>query len=232
MDRSDILEDELKDYSYFQSKNKQNGHHIAENHNTPYPMIDLFYEMGDGHYPDSDKGYFSPPEQDEFADQMFQTCRIYAEGEDEYFFRDRFRNGWIERFRRAWASFVRDVQFAFLCSKYDVFDEQHYSTDMDKKQNTDLSGIKGGIQYRISLFIDSKKGRKNFKKKEKPQVQRREFRVEVPLSPKGHKKVVSTRSDDLWLYGREHIEGLKSTINQDIMKYTLSDEITKIQAYN
>ena len=229
MERYRLLEKKLRDYDYETSERNQNGYHIAENHGTPYPMIDTFYELGEGKYPENNDGFFLPPEQKEYVNYMFKRCQRYAEGKHEERFTEKYRDGWIERFKRSWASFVRDVHFSFLSSAKNVFEKQRYTLKEDIENNADLIGVKGNVDYRVSLFIDSKKGRKNLNRKIKDDYDRITKDLIVPLRPDGVKYIVQTQTDKLWLYSNTHIIAVRTLINSTKSSILLEDEKTKIE---
>lgn len=230
MDRYRLLEKELRDYKYTTATRNENGYHIAENYGTPYPMLDTFYELGEGKYPENNEGFFLPPEQEKYVNYMFERCQRYAEGEHESRFTERYRDGWIERFRRSWASFVRDVHFSFLCSSDGVFDQQRYTIYDDKNKKADLIGVKNDTSYRVSLFIDSKKGRENLNRKigdnTKGEITRD---LIVPLRPNGAKYMVQTQNDKLWLYSNSHIDAVKKLLRESKNSVLLEDEKTEVE---
>lgn len=229
MDRYRLLEKELRDYNYETAERNENGYHIAENYGTPYPMLDTFYELGEGKYPENTDGFFLPPEQEEYVNYMFERCQRYAEGEHEERFTERYRDGWIERFKRSWASFVRDVHFSFLSSAKNVFEKQEYTIEGDKNKNADLIGVNRNINYRVSLFIDSRKGRQNLNRKIGDNNDEITKDLIVPLRPNGAKYIVQTQTDKLWLYSNSHIEGVRSIINSTETSVILDDEKTEIE---
>lgn len=212
MERHELLEEDLKDYSYQTAESNKNGSHIAENHTTPYPMVSTYYEIGEGQYPDEQDGYFLPAEQQEFVKEMCQKCQKYAEGIHNDRFSERNNPGWKERFKRSWASFTRDVHFRFLVSSNFVFDTVEYSIKRDRKDNIDLIGHLSNKEYHMHLFIDSSKGRQNLERKISNKSSNA-VDILVPLNPNGYKKVIETESDNLWLYTREHVESVREIVN-------------------
>lgn len=231
MDRYLLLENELEDYNYEPADNHENGSHIAENYTTPIPLIDTFYELGEGNYPQNTDGFFVPPEQSEYAEYMYRRCRKYAEGDHEERFKPKFKSAWIARFERAWASFVRDVHFYFMTSAFDVFDKQLYDTDIDRKKNADLVGLKNNKTYHISLFVGSRKGTKNLKRKIRTK-NNKAIDIIVPLKPSGFRNDVETNGDTIWLYSTLHIKAIEELIKENKSKTMLPDEKTKITLQN
>lgn len=212
MQRHNLLEEDLQDYLYESSESDKNGSHIAENYTTPYPMVLTYYEVGEGQYPEKEDGYFLPAEQNDFVSRMFDKCQKYAEGEHADRFSDKHEPGWRERFKRAWASFTRDVHFRFMVSNGRVFDKVHYSIERDRKSKIDLTGYLNGIEYHMHLFVNSASGRKNLRRKINNKSSEATD-ILVPLSPNGYKKTVRTRGDNLWLYSHQHIESLKDVVH-------------------
>jgi hypothetical protein len=231
MDRYLLLEYELEDYNYTPASTDNNGSHIAENYTTPFPMIDTFYELGDGKYPKKLDGFFVPPEQSKYATYMYDRCKRYAEGDHEDRFQAKFKDAWLARFKRAWASFVRDVHFHFMISKFDVFDRQLYDMDIDRKENADLIGWVDNRKYHINLFIGSKNGRKNLERKIK-RKNNNAIDIIVPLNPVGFKNNVKTEDGTIWLYSTLHIKAIEDLIYNDKSKTTLPDELTEVMLKN
>lgn len=229
MDRYRLLEKELRDYGYMTAERNKNGYHIAENYGTPYPMLDTFYELGEGKYPENNDGFFLPPEQKEYVDYMFERCQRYAEGEHEDRFSERYRDGWIERFKRAWASFVRDVHFSFLSSSKNIFENQSYSIQEDRNDNADLIGFNNDTTYHVSLFIDSRRGRENLNRKIQNKKNELTKNLIVPLRPDGAKYVVKTEMERIWLYSNSHIDAIEELLSTSNTTVLLDDSKTEVE---
>lgn len=227
--RYELLEEDLKDYNYQTAEPSKNGDHIAENYTTPYPMVKTYYEVGEGQYPNRQDGYFVPAGQDEFVTKMYDKCLKYSEGEHSKRFKNRHRPAWEERFRRSWASFTRDVHFSFLMASSNIFENTKYSIEEDRKNNADLICEIDDEVYYINLFIDSQKGREKLEQKLNSGKDRND--IIVPLNPKGYKKTIRTKGDDLWLFSNEHINKIHNLIrkgdNEAIIEHRI--ENTKIE---
>lgn len=196
---------------------------------TPEPMVEVFYNMGDGDFPADPDGDFEPPDQDEFAIEAYE--RFKRKSENKEAFRDENRNAWIKRLKNAWASLIRDVHFSFMMyeeqSSANCFDEVEFDKQKDIEEGIDFLVKNDGVEYHINLFINSKKSRRFLDKKKKyRQPSTDAVAIEVPMQFYGdQKKSIQTEGSELWLYSEEHINGVKEIVLGDEDKVTRNDVV-------
>lgn len=213
--RSTRLEDCLQETA-FDTLNNPKHMAAVDFQSTPKPIARLFYESGDGNYPQDQDAHFQPPGQDAFALAVFRYCRRNTDDRDK--FTAETRDAWMQRCKKAWASLVRDVHFAFLMfesqEKLDLFDTVEFSLEADIQRGADLIIENVGQEYHVNLFVDSKKSRKFLDKKKKHrQDAKQAIDIEVPMTFRGEKKRLPTGADDLWLYNRKHVKAVNDLIN-------------------
>lgn len=181
----------------------------------PKTMAELFYDAGDGDYPEDQEAYFEPPTQDAFALAVFYYCQEHSEHDEK--FTSETKAAWIQRCKKTWASLVRDVHFAFMMmeeqEQNDTFDLVRYSVQEDIENGADLIINDAGQEYHINLFIDSQKSRKFMEQKKKyRQQEKMAIDVEVPMTFSGEKQSVRTNGDDIWLYSSNHVQAINRII--------------------
>lgn len=196
---------------------------------TPKPMVEVFYNMGDGDFPEDPKGDFHPPDQEEFAVGAYR--RFKQKSDNKEAFREENREAWIKRLKNAWASLVRDVHFSFMMyeeqSSTNCFDEVKFDKQKDIEEGIDFLIKNEGVEYHINLFINSKKSRRFLNKKKKyRQPSTNAVAIEVPMQFYGEqKKSIQTEGSELWLYSEEHIDGIKEIVLGDKEKVTRNDVV-------
>lgn len=196
---------------------------------TPLPIVHVFYQMGEGDFPEDEDGDFEPPGQDEFAIGAYEIFKKRSDNEEA--FREENRRAWIKRLKNAWASLVRDVHFSFMMyeeqSVSDSFDKVEFDKDKDVEEGIDFLIEQDGTEYHVNLFIDSQKSRRFLNKKKKyrhPETDA--VAIEVPMKLWGdNKKSVGTQGEDLWLYNEEHVEGVKDIVHNDAEKVTRNGDV-------
>lgn len=185
---------------------------------TPVPIAELFYRAGDGEYPSDQDAYFEPPRQDAYALAVYKFCRKKSDNENA--FRPETKKAWIQRCKKAWASLVRDVHFAFLMfeaqERDNYFDNVWFSIKKDIEDGADLIIENGDKTYHINLFVDSAKSQKFLnKKKNHRQPVKQAVDLKVPMTFNGAKKELRNDGEDIWLYSELHANAVARVINQD-----------------
>lgn len=193
---------------------------------TPVPIAELFYRAGDGEYPTDQDAYFQPPRQDAYALATYKFCRKHAE--DDHAFRADTRDAWMQRCKKAWASLVRDVHFAFLMfedqEENDTFDDVWFSIKKDIEDGADLIIEEGEATYHVNLFVDSAKSQKFLdKKKQHRQPAKQATDLKVPMTYNGPKKSIKNSGDDIWLYDDVHVNAVTKVIKQRLDQVTARD---------
>lgn len=216
--RKDELEEYLENNVTFEVVKKTDYMDEVDRTETPMPIAKIFYDMGDGNYPEDPDGEFEPPDQHEFAICAYYKFKELSD-KKEAFSKEK-KEAWIKRFKNSWSSLVRDVHFSFMSNKKqkeeEVFDSVDFDLERDIEEGVDLCVKHNGTEYQINLFVDSPKSRefldkkKNYRHNENDSVE-----IEVPMKFRGIKKNISTNKEDLWLYNEEHFEAIKTIILED-----------------
>lgn len=185
---------------------------------TPKPIAEMFYEMGEGDYPEDPEGSFEPPSQDEFAVSLYYKFKELSDTND---FREETKESWMRRFKNAWASLVRDVHFSFMMQKEQketqCFEQAEFDMKKDIEEGIDFIARSNDVEYHINLFIDSSNSRKFLNKKKKYRhPENNAVAVEVPMKFWGDKKKsIDTEGEELWMYSEEHIDAVKRIVLDD-----------------
>jgi uncharacterized phage-like protein YoqJ len=217
VNRSEKLEKYLlEDCTYTVLQNPENMKEVDFS-STPIPILKIFYQQGLGDYPDEQEAYFEPPKQDDFANAVFNVCKRYAEGEHSHNFRPETKDAWIQRSKKAWASMVRDVHFAYLMFEYqdrtDFYGSIKYDIDADIKSGADFILKHTDKVYHVNLYIDSSKSNQFYqRKKESRQPDKQAIDIKVPMTFNGSKKEIETSEENIWLYNNDHIEAVKDIV--------------------
>ncbi len=127
----------------------------AENAKLP-PFIQVFYSL-----------FFQTltiPTESEFYKTYFEWIGGVKNG--KLIYEDQSLNpiGVENRIKRSYPSLIRDLHFLYLLEASEKFEKVEYSMKMDYYNGLDLKVIYKGIEYFVSLFIDSTRG-KYFKQK-------------------------------------------------------------------
>lgn len=188
---------------------------------TPQPIVEVFYDLGDGSYPEDQDGDFEPPDKSAFVEHAYKRFKNSTEDDA---FRKENREAWYKRLEKAWASLVRDVHFSYMMFQEqettECFDDVEFDMERDIEEGVDFVVEKDEKEYHINLFIESQKSRKFIKRKEKyRQPESDAVGIEVPMHIWGAKrKEFETKSDEnMWLYTEEHVNGIKQIVlgNED-----------------
>lgn len=237
MNRSTQLEEYLTNECSFDLVKNPDNIHEVDRSTTPVPIVELFYRFGTGNYPQNLTEYIKPLTQDKFAKEVYEFCR---ENSNNNSFRKETKDAWFQRIKKAWASIIRDVHFAFMMFEYQdknqAFDNVYFSIKKDIEEGADLVIEDKGITYHINLFINSRKSRQFFdKKKKERQSKKTAIDIEVPMNFGGPKKELQNKGDNIWLYTREHVESINELINTNDC-YAITDKygktISKISKYS
>lgn len=217
MSRSERIESYLSNECSYETLDEPNNMEEVDFSTTPIPILKVFYQQGEGKYPKDQSAYFEPPKQDEFAESVYNTSRKYAEGDHLNNFRPETKDAWMQRCKKAWASMVRDVHFAYMMFEYqerhNIYDEAKFSIDADINKGADFILEKSGDRYHINLFVDSSKSRMFLsKKKNNRQPRKKSTDILVPMTFNGPKKSIETTGENIWLYTGYHIEAVKDIV--------------------
>lgn len=215
--RSERIESYLSNECSYKVLDEPDNMEEVDFSTTPIPILKVFYQQGEGNYPKDQDAYFKPPKQDEFAETVYNQSRKYAEGDHLDNFRPETKNAWIQRSKKAWASMVRDVHFAYMMFEYqeknNSYDKAKFSIDADINEGADFILEKSGNRYHINLFVDSSKSRKFLsKKKNNRQPTKEATDILVPMTFNGPKKSIKTTGENIWIYTRDHVEAVKDII--------------------
>ncbi len=183
---------------------------------TPVPIVELFYRAGEGDYPEDQDAYFEPPRQDPYALAVYKFCR--KKSDNSHSFRPETREAWMQRCKKAWASMVRDVHFAFMVfeaqERTEPFDKVWFSVEKDIEDGAGLIIEHNGETYHVNLFVDSAKSRRFLnKKKNHRQPVKQAIDLEVPMTFNGPKKSIRNDGDDIWLYSEKHVHAVERVVN-------------------
>lgn len=237
MNRSTKLENYLENECSFDLVRNVSNLGEVDRSTTPTPIVELFYRFGEGDYPENINSYIEPLDQEEFANKVYDYCKENTNGNS---FRTETKEAWIQRIKKAWASIVRDVHFAFMMFEYqeenDCFDMVNFSIEKDINAGADLIIENENQTYHINLFINSKKSRQFFNKKKKErQANKEAIDIEVPMNFGGPKKELDNRGNSIWLYNENHIQSIDDIINTDDCYATnnkYGDTLCKISQYS
>lgn len=222
-DIKDMRADELENYISENtdikfSRGTPDNMDIVDNTRPPIPMVEIFYQLGEGEFPQNEDGDFKPPDQGEFANHAYYIFKNNSTNDEA--FREETKRAWMKRLRRTWSSVVRDVHFSFMMyeeqNSSNSFDNISFDIEQDVNDGIDFLIEDNSRKYEINLFVDTSNSRKFLnKKKDHRHDNNDSVEVSVPMKPDGVKKTVSTQGRDLWLYSDEHIEGVKKLIKED-----------------
>lgn len=211
--RSQELENFIE-YCNFQETGNTKVDDRVNHSRTPIPILRIFYNMCEGTYPDDMDGSIYPPEQDEFVEEAYSTCKKYAEGDDSKMFTEEFRDSWESRFSKAWVSFIREIHFSFLIQDNYDYDDITYRLE-DDLNGVDLQISSESNKYLINIFINTKKSERFLSTKKKSRHNIDGTDIYVPLNPGGIKTEIKTRKDTVWLYHQKHAEAVDKIITED-----------------
>lgn len=208
--RHQELIDVLREYHLnFYTKPDDSIMDVVDNTSTEYNLVDVFYELGDGTFPDDNDGMFVPPPIGPYATRFFEMNR--DAGADT--FTEEYRTGWEYRAQIAWPSFVRDVQFHFKSQNYvdnGVLDSVEYSPELDIVDGIDSKVEYEGQSFYVDLFWNSKKSRRYLQRKKKfreHDMSQNHTPLAVSWSDP-RKRELETLGEDLYLYSDEHMQDL------------------------
>lgn len=219
MKRSKKIEEYLSNECSFDLLRNPSNMNEVDLSNTPISLLEMFYNMGEGNYPSDQSAFFLPPKQDEFAYSFYEYG--VENTIDEINFRPETKEAWVQRAKKAWASMVRDVHFAFMMAEIqehkNSFDSVYYSIKADLENGADLIIKNNNNVYHINLFLDSSKGRKfyNMKKRHR-QPNKKAIDVEVPMTFTGPKKSIKNNGEDIWLYSKKHAYAVENIVNTNM----------------
>lgn len=214
--RAQRLRDTLRDYDlHFLPEKDQSKMDRVDNTNTPIPLIRVFYEAGDGDYPDDQDAYFDPPSPDEYATAVFERNR--AEGHS--LFTEEYRYQWRRRALKTWPSLVRDVAFIFDAAEMEWFDDVRYSIERDMYDGIDAIITVDDTENFVDLYVDTPKSQRFLDKKKNGRNHddsKQHIMLEIDLRNDPNAERLPTNGATLELYGRNHlIDVLSKIVNED-----------------
>lgn len=213
--RTQKLENHLSKECSFSTLTNPDNMEEVDFSRTPRPIVELFYEFGDGDFPNDQNAYLEPVRQDLYAHAAYMYCKRHTD--NPHNFREETKNAWLQRFKKAWASITRDLHFSYMMLEYqaehDLYDGAYFSLDKDINEGADFIVVQDR-EYHINLFVDSNKSRKFVdKKKSHRQGNKKPIDLEVPMTFNGTKKSLKTSKDDIWLYCDKHVEAVDTVVN-------------------
>lgn len=223
----EYLEEHLKDEVELDVKGAKQVQNMSEvnKSETPEPMAKVFYQLGDGDYPEDPEGDFKPPDKDEFVNFAYSKFKSMS---DDDAFREENREAWYKRFEKTWASLLRDVHFSYMMYQEQdetaAFDDVEFDLDRDVEEGVDFVVEKDGTEYHINLFISSAQSKKFRARKEKYRKPDSDaVGIEVPMHFGGPKKELETKGDDMWLFTEKHVDAIKDMVLGDKDKVVDND---------
>ena len=191
------LEDQIKKLDY--SGEKMPKDPIVENAKIP-PFIQSFYYL-------FFKGLKVPTE-NEFCETYLELVGGNIRG--NVFIDGLMLNtdGVLNRMKRTYPSLIRDLHFLYLIEESGIFEDVEYSMKKDYFNGLDIRIVFNGIEFYVSLFIDTHRGDYYKKKKRTRHDYSTINEVEFSVAFSTLKKV-----GNFYLLTPEHIEILKERVS-------------------
>lgn len=193
------LEEQIKKLSYT-GENKSKISNI-ENAKLP-PFIQVFYYL-----------FFRDliiPKESEFLATYIEWLGGIKNGKLNYENIELDLDGVGYRLKRTYPSLIRDLHFLYLLEDSKKFENVEYSMQMDYYNGLDLRVVYLGIEYYVSLFIDSSRGTYFKRRKKRRHDYSGIIEIEFNLDFGGLDKI-----GNIYLLTKSHVDLLIERINSN-----------------